>query len=610
MSDLIVPEKYLGTAELDQLLSEGYRIDHDEVLQEYRLLAPPVPLEFVDHPDAPLFKDHDQGRQIIQQLIEDIQRDPISFEFTPEVIDIYRQAGLVSLWFFLKFIAGFSGPYNDLNDSLHVSMCNYRQRQLAPGTRGAFFIFRSAFKSTIGSHGANGWEIYRDPNIRIIMISSKMDMAEQFMQSTMRIFDSNPLMELIAPEFVPEKDENGKVRNGINWTDHKFICPARSRYMPEPTMKCGAAGGSTQGLHGDLLSIDDIVGEAELNSEHSSTSEMIKKANWLDSNVETLLINPKYSRVFLSATRYAIDDPYESIMENSKEHLGNWDDVPYELNPKGVWTTYYRQAVEHDRLILPEKVDFEFLERLKKTNYWAYITQFMNNAHASESAEFSNYHLKEVKIDYLQNQGYVLSYFKAGEMVTKPLSSMEVTIGVDPAASERRKSIRTSRTAIVVRARDSEDNRFYIDGVVGYFEPSEFYDHLFNLYSKYKNYIRATNFEAGGPFKFVYNTLINEQSKRRIYLGLRKLSPLPDKDAKLRNFLQPLLEASLVYTSPPIGEYIRNEIRTFPGGYLKDTLDAMELADRNSIRPLSEEELRIEQEAAGYRSRVKNKAGY
>lgn len=596
-----------GNIPLEKLIAEGYRPKHDDILDEDILLAPPVELEFVRHPKAPMFDDPIKGRAIINKLLTDMASD--DFVFTNDVLEIYRQASLVSLWFFLKFVCGYAGPYADLNDSLHISMCNYRQRMTHPAARGAFFIPRSCFKSTIGTHGANAWEIIRDPNIRIGMISSTKEMAEMFMYATMHIFDSNSLMRILFPECCPEVNEDGKVLNGIDWTRTSFTCPARTKTFPEPTMKCAGVNGSPQGIHADLLSIDDVVGEKQMNAFHEVGDEMIKIANWLDSNTETLLISPKYSRVFLAATRYSINDPYEQIMCNAKEHIGCWDDSPYEINPDGVWTVYYRQAVERGRLIFPEKIDFKFLRRLKKTNYWSYITQYMNNAHGAEISEFSKYSIKDATIDYLNGQFFV-TYQKEGKPFTQPLQNCEVTIGIDPGASSSRSSAKTSRTAMVVRARDAFDNRIYIDGAVGYMTTVEFYDNIFRLYKKYKGYLSGVFFEAGGPFKFIYDTIVEEQKKRHCYIGLRKLLPLPGKDDKIRNFIQPLLEFGQVYACKPIDEYVRDEITTFPGGNLKDTLDAMELADRMSIKPKTTEEKRLEEETNSYRDRVRNRTGY
>ncbi len=598
------------TVEREELIAEGWRPFKDEVLNEEILLCPPVPLEFVHHPKAPMFDDLESGRKLLNNLITEMTEDPENFQFTDEVLEIYRQASLVSLWFFLKFVAGFSGPYNDLNDSLHIDMCNYRQRQLQPGARGAFFIFRSGFKSTIATHGANAWEILRDPDIRIGMVSSKVEMAQMFMYATMRIFDSNELIAILFPEFVPEKNADGVVKNGIDWTNKQFTIPARTRKMPEPTMKCAGAAGSTQGIHCDLLSIDDVVGEKQLNAYHEASDEMIKITNWVKSNVETLLISPKYSRVFLAATRYSLDDPYEHIMWDAYEHIGNWDEVPYQINPDGVWSVYYRQAVERGRLTFPEKISFKFLKRLKETNYWGYITQYMNNAHAAELSEFSSYQIKEASLDYQTGRGYRVTYKRDGVPYTQPLSAFEVTLGIDPAASSRRESAKTSRTAIVVVARDSHDVRVYIDGAVGYFTTVQFYDNIFRLYRKYKDYVKSTCFEAGGAFKFVYDTLLEEQRKRNIFLGLRKSNPLPDKDGKIRNFFQPLLEKGLVAACQPIRSFLLDELRTFPGGNLKDTLDACEIANRYSVRPLSQKEINERNNERHYREGIRNRAGW
>ena len=141
----------------------------------------------------------------------------------------------------------------------------------------------------------------------------------------------------------------------------------------------------------------------------------------------------------------------------------------------------------------------------------------------SKTSEFSSYKIKEASIDFQTGRGYSVTYNREGQPFTQNLADCEVLIGIDPAASETRTSGQTSRTAIVVRARDPYDNRIYLDGAVGYFSTVEFYNHIFRLYSKYADYVKATHFEAGGPFKFVYDTLREEQKKRSRFIGLRKL---------------------------------------------------------------------------------------
>ena len=163
---------------------------------------------------------------------------------------------------------------------------------------------------------------------------------------------------------------------------------------------------------------------------------------------------------------------------------------------------------------------------------------------------------------------------------------------------------------MVILARDTDDSRVLIDGAVGYFLPTEIYDHIFRLYGKYRSYIRATNFESGGPFRVMYNTLLEEQSKRSTFIGLRKVTPLPDKDGKIRNYFQPLLDKNMIYACQPIRQFLEDELRVFPGGNLKDTLDACELTDRYSQRPLTPKELEALEREGQYRSSITNRAGW
>ena len=550
-----------------------------------------VQLEFVPHKDAPIFSQDVDKLKILDDLVKEFKSE--NFHLNDEIIDLIKQTSKVSLWFFLKYIAGYSGPYADLTDHLHVDMCNFRQKMLTPGIKGAAFIPRSMYKTTIFSHGANAWELLRDPNLRIGMVGSVTTMAEQNMHQTQRTFDSNKLMKEIFPEYCPQRG----VKNNIlqkRWNDIEMVMPNRNLDMPEPSIKCIGAMASAQGNHFDLMCADDLVGEKQLSSDHSSSDEMYKIGNWFLANQDTLLVSPLTSRVFLSATRYALDDAYEVIMQNIFKEYGYWDEIGYKENPEGYWHVYYRMAVERDELIFPEKVNKEFLNRLKKVNPWSYFTQYLNNPHDAQMAEFSDYEVRECFLDYSSVHGYTIvdkNRYKPKEI---KLGDCEVVIGVDPAASEKRASIRTSRSAIIVVARDKDDNRYYIDGSVGYYSPTKLMDEIFRLYKKYKQYVKFTAIEAAGPFKMFFSLMQREQSIRKEYIGLRPIMALPDKDAKIRNFIQPLLDRGQVYSCGKIRESIDEEIQTFPGGLKKDCLDAMEIANRFSVRQFQGEEIDYE----------------
>jgi len=592
--------------EVLDLVSEGWRTGIHPLGHEIQI-PPEIPIEFVPHKDAPIFNNAEDAQLIIDHLISEMDSD--NPQLTTEVVELTRQASLVSLWFFLKSIAGHSGPYSDLTDHLHRDMCNYRQRQMAPGSRGAIFISRSMYKSTITTHGANAWELIRDPNLRIGMIASKMDMSQQFMWATQRIFDDNELVAALFPEFVPKRGQKGNILTP-RWNAVEMVLPNRTRNMPEASIKCMGAGGATAGNHFDLLNVDDLIGEKQLNADHVASEEMLKIGNWFNSNQDTLLVSPATSRVFLAATRYAPDDAYEQLFQDCKEMVGYWDELPYKINPEGQWSIYYRMAVERDKLIFPEKVDHKFLNRLRETNPWSYFTQYLNNPFSAQAAEFSEYSIRECELDFNDGQWNIYTFVN-GEHKTVPLASCSVSIGIDPAASETKRSARTSRSAIVVCAIDSKNNHYYIDGSVGYYAPTKFFDEIFRLWDKYRYYIKTVNMEGQGGFKFAYNKLIEEVANRRKGMPVKLIRPLPDKDAKIRIFIQPLLDFGLVWATPRIRNELAEEITVFPGGFKRDVLDAMEIADRLMVRPLTdEEEEEKENYGQGWRENITSKGGY
>jgi len=562
---------------------DAWRPLWDDTLEQWIVIPPPVPLEFVPHDSAPLFSTGEEGHATLDDLIKEITSQ--TPQINDEIRELIRQASLVSLYFFLKYIAGAYGPYADLSDHLHVDVANFRQRMLHAGARGAVFLPRSFYKSTVCTHGAISWELLRDPDLRVGLCASNSDMAEQFMLPSKLTFEDNPLVEYLFPEHCARKGIKGNVIEKV-WNSQRIIMPNRTIRMPEPSIKCMGAGGSVAGNHFDLLSVDDLVSEKELDSDRGASADMMKKAQWFSSNQETLLVSPRKSRVFLSATRYAINDPYEQVFSEVKSKHGYWDELPYKVNKEiGVWDIYYRMAVEQDKYVFPEKVGKPELERIRKKDPWAYYTQYLNNPFSASVSEFNNMSIKKCELDYAEGRGMTINFFSGGEHKVVPLSSCEVIIGIDPAASEVKTSNKTSRSAIVVRARDAKDRHYYIDGAVGYFSPTQLYDNIFKLAKRYRKYLRSTNFEAQGGFKFVYNSLVEEQRSRRESLKLRSVTPLPDKDGKIRNFIEPLLVQRLVFATSLIEGPIKEELELFPGGLKRDTLDAMEIADRFSVKP-------------------------
>ena len=63
-----------------------------------------------------------------------------------------------------------------------------------------------------------------------------------------------------------------------------------------------------------------------------------------------------------------------------------------------------------------------------------------------------------------------------------------------------------------------------------------------------------------------------------------------EKDVKIRNFYQPIMERGLFYLNNSIRDIFMDELRVFPGGTRKDILDAGVLASDGVGVPMSAED--------------------
>ena len=533
-------------------------------------------IELVPHPLAPRLSGPDR-EEVLAQLFTALE-SPNGLD-AAEIREMFRQASLVSLFFFLKMVAGHSGPYDKLSWNLHVDLCNFRQAALEPGIKAAAFIPRSSFKSTCMTHGASAWELLRDPSLRIGIFSSKYERAAEFMHTTQRVFDDNDAVKEYFPEFIPS------AAYGSRWNDREAVLPNRPRNYPEPNLKAHSAGGSTAGVHVDLALFDDIIDDSQLNADHGATADLYRMKNWLFTNMRTLLVGAE-SRVILSATRYAIDDPYETIMHDACLKAGFWAgmDADYSLKADGEWAVYYRKALENGESIFPEAYTEASLTRLAASDPWTYQTQYLNDPKAASVLEFLAYKPKPCTVDWDEGVGdFVIEIGFTGERLR--LSDCDVVVGQDPAASDRFASQRTSKTAIVYLARDWQDRIFVLHARKGYWAPSDYIDRVFKVCERFKYKHRAVYVEMQAGFKVLEDNYRQEQMRRNVWLNVNKVSALAHKEDTIRAVWQPVLEAGRLYVNDDDCPDLLAEISLFPSSPSKDLLDAGKIAITASRTP-------------------------
>jgi hypothetical protein len=421
----------------------------------------------------------------------------------------------------------------------------------------------------------------RDPDIRIGVFSCVYERALEFLHITQRTFDSNELVKLLYPAYVHEST------HGVRWNDKEAVLPNRTKALPEATIKAFTAGGSTQGIHVDLASFDDLVGDSQLNADRKAGAEMIRLGNWFMDNTNTLLISPAKSRITLAATRYAIDDPYEKVMMQAHNHAGYWGDLEniYKVDKKGEWNVYYRMGIEDGEVIYPENFTVGFYEKIARDDPWAYQTQYMNNPRLSSSFEFGSFDPSACQMGQKGEDYYVEFYdYHTGKHTSVNLKHCDVIMAADPAASEKMTSLKTSRSAVVVAALDPDGRYFILEVRADFVAPSVFFEWLFVLRRKYGSYMRQTVVETQGAFKILGDVLRKEEIKRKEFLNLLTVPALGDKVVTIRNIFEPILRASMLYVNELVRDEFMKEFVSFPSARM-DVLDATKLALKALVRP-------------------------
>lgn len=555
-----------------------------------------VPFAIRAHPDAPLFPSWQDGQETMRQLVGEISGHMSTSETVRQYL---RQAALVSLWFFLKYVAGYSGPYNEIDDDIHLQMANWRQSDacMKPGARGAGFVPRAFYKSTIWTHGADTWEIVRNPDIRIRLESGISDKARDFLGTIKATFELNELLHWLFPETVlpPGYQSTG------NWSSDRIVIPSRTRHFTDPTVAIGSMSGASEGGHVNLYNCDDPVGLDDLDSMRNSSVDMFRKKNRFITNKTSLLVKPKQDRVILIGTRYAIDDIYDIAVNDAYEFQG-FVLPEFKVKEGGEWSIYNRLAEEDGVYVNPSVTTKETLDKAMQEDMWYAMTQLMNYPQKTGLAEFHDMKPKFADVrwserynDWLITYEGDVNYDEEGSSVL--LGECSVVMSVDPAGTDRGISAKTSRTSIGIWARDEKDRVTRVWGKVGYFSTKQMFDSIFEGNRLYAGYVTATYVETNAMQKILLPLLRDEEWDRRQYINPQGIQATTDKKARIRNTVGYVLSKGKLYLNRAYSAEFLEEHAVFPmNEYKMDVLDESEKGIRATTTPSSTEEVQAEWE--------------
>jgi hypothetical protein len=537
------------------------------------------------HPKAPRLSARPQDAELIlTQLINEPKHA------SQEGIELLREAGFVSLWFFLKVIAGYSGPYNKINDTLHLDMCNFRQSDycMRPGAHWAAFLPRDHLKSTILTHGGFSWELLRNPDERFAIYNAIADIGVKLAHNAQRTYDSNSLFECLYPAYVPKPGDR-------RCNEEEFVVPNRSREYTEASLVGRGIGGKSESLHFTAITIDDPVGMDDLDVDHRANINMRRAINWCNTNTATLLDSPIESRVGWVGTRYSVDDVHSIPITDAYIVLG-FPDETIKTSPNGQYAIYYRKGEENGEVTFPERFSKEFYARLKKNDYWTYTTQYQNEPQTAGMVEFFSYPTGKCRVSF-EPEGWTLTRIPDPmEPDQAPnsflISSASCVMSIDPAGTEKSSNAKLCRTAIRIWVMDDKENAYLIHSKLGFFSVEEMFDLIFQGNARFSGCVQTTLIESNAMQNIIRPLLWKEELIRKQFINPQPVMAKGDKVARIRNGLGWFLSHGKVYlTEETQGDFIE-EKNQFPMSATKmDGLDADEKALSWMRKPASVEEV-------------------
>lgn len=538
------------------------------------------------HWAAPLYDKEDP-----EELFRQVTSEMSNLTNSEEARVLLRQTGLVSLWFFLKYIAGFDGPYNELNTGSDLEIANFRQSAACmENPFSALFAPRKFHKSTITTHGAEEWEIIRDPQMSVILSHAVKEQAHGFFTLVKDTFEKNAFFRWLYGNendpmgcFCPSEAKYERDR----WNENEIVVPNRPRREDAATLECLSVGGTAQGKHPKLFDCDDLIGENDLNADRGSSADMWRARNWLKLNYRALPKSGGKGRTMLKATRYGIDDAYEDVFQNVKQWYGYvLEDLPeeYKASEEKEWHIFFRAPRENGVISNPDVLTEQEIEMMQRDDPWTWFTQMENKPWLSGLAELHGYPVKRCWIDLIDDN-WVLSTDDFDDSIM--LADLDILQTGDPAGSEKYSSARTSRQAQCVMCQDWDGNFYVVSLHADYAPITRWFDWLFEDKKRFSGLIRVTHPECQGGFKTLGPILQKEERERGIYLNLVPIPKTGDKEAYIREHLVPVLERGRLYICDEGRSKLVEELASFPQGRRKDVLDTIAMGIAHSYRPLS-----------------------
>jgi len=252
---------------------------------------------------------------------------------------------------------------------------------------------RGHSKTTVFSVNYPLWEIARNPDIRILLVSAADTQSQSFLREIKGRIERDQEYVDFAGQLKPQKPEK--------WTDKEIILERERKDVKDPTISTVSVEGTILSKRADLIICDDL-----LNFENTRTPEQRQKIKDWFNLVLLPVLEPKTGRLVVAGTIWQIGDLMEELLADPtfdyRKRYRAIVEEPDETSPvRKLWQQWcdkYTEEVEGNKenaarfleenraqmyegikVLWPERVGYEELYILRYKDPYAFARAYMND---------------------------------------------------------------------------------------------------------------------------------------------------------------------------------------------------------------------------------------
>ena len=387
---------------------------------------------------------------------------------------------------------------------------------------------REHFKSTILTYGLIIFEVMRDPEQRIAIISNTRSVAKAFLQRIKVTFETNDLLRRAFSDVLYDNPD----RESPKWAlDAGLVLKRRGVYLESTIEACGVLDGMPAGKHFTGRVYDDLVTELSV-----TTPEMIQKTLYMYQLSLNIGAEGGWERMIGTIYHYA--DLYRYIIEN--------DLMPVRKYP----------CIVDGRPVLRSAESLA--DKRKKMGPYVFACQMMLDPVSGDNQVFHKEWLR-----FFQKTTQRLNYY----------------IIVDPAS---KKKVNSDYTTMWVIGVDASRKKYIVDGVHDRLSLKQRWTKLRDLYVKWNP--MGVGYEQYGMQSDI-EYIEERQEIEGISFPITALGGMMSKEDRIRRLVpqfedgQIMIPRVLMYTTVSgdkkdlVQEFIKNEYLAFPYSAHDDMLD-------------------------------------